>query len=105
MAVKGLEILLQKKIGRVGRVHDYLQLHFDGGIIVNIFNRYCFVPEECGDLSRLLGASVVEHRRSDEFELLKFSEGSALKIGLSDGDYIGPEAIEIIESDGTRIVW
>ena len=85
--------------------NDYVQLQFDDGAILNIFNRYWLTPAERGDLSRLVGTTVVGSESTDSSECLRFSDETLLEIGMTDGDYNGPEAIEVIEIDGTRIVW
>jgi len=86
-------------------VHDYMQIYFDDGTILNIFNRI-----RAPAIDDILLAGLVHETVSDEIAcadtiLLRFSSGKSLEIGMSDADYRGPEALELIESDGKRIVW
>lgn len=101
----GLRILLLKKVSRAEHVHDYVQLQFDDGTILNIFNRYSLTPAERDDIARLVGTTVSAAELIERSERLRFSDGTLLRIGMMDSDYNGPEAIEVIDHDGRRVVW
>jgi hypothetical protein len=83
-------------------VHDYLQIHFDDGSIFNIYNPY---EAEESDINRLGKCAITSVEIDPKFMRLSFSQGQPIKIWLRDKDYNGPEALEYIDSDGTRLIW
>lgn len=46
MTTKSLFTLEGKKLNRIEKVHDYIQLYFADGSIVSIYNRYSLEPDD-----------------------------------------------------------
>jgi hypothetical protein len=97
--------IIGRVVDRACKVHDYVQIYFDNGSILNVFNKI-----GGGDLSDEFFLSL-SRARVTEFELkegavsIAFSNGKRLKVGMTDDDYQSPEALELICSDGRLIVW
>lgn len=97
-----LDRLLHRRILRVERVHDYMQIYFDDCSILNIFNT---VRISGGQLGELTNCEIMGSDSDAATASLLLSNGGAIHIGISDADYSGPEAMEYIPASGLRIVW
>jgi len=86
-------------------VHDYVQLNFDDGSILNVFNQIRTPTINDGFVAWLANKRVLEDITNKDVIILRLSGGDSVEIGMSDADYRGPEALELIEADGKRIVW
>jgi len=82
-----------------------MQLHFIDGSILNIFNQIRVPAIDEAFLTGLVNETVSEEITDANTILLRFSGGKSIEIGMSDVDYQGPEALELVESDGKRTVW
>jgi len=100
-----LGLLVGHKIQRVEKLYDYLQLWFDNGIMLNIFNIFTMIGFESDAVSLLAGCEVCAINESDEGVEFVFLGGMLLRVGLQNNDYQGPEAIEFIGKGGERVIW
>lgn len=97
-----LDVLNNKTITRVEVIHDYLQLYFADGSVLNIFNHFDLLgawPH------RSEGTSIVGTAQSAAEFALVLSNGATLRIGLDEEDFVGPEAMEYVDQGGTRVTW
>ena len=104
MADLALRRLVGQRVSVVERVHDYVQLRFSNGDLLNVYNDFSLSGATGGDLATLANCVVEDVQADDRFLTFVFSEKS-LQVGLVDAAYRGPEAIEYIAADGGRIVW
>lgn len=82
---------------------DYIQLVFDRGHILSIYNPIVGLPS---DITKLIGKRVVDLETSDEAETIVFDDGTKARISLSENDYTGPEAMELSNpKENVFIVW
>lgn len=100
-----LHQLVGQSVRKVVPLHDYLQIYFDQGGILNIYNRYQIFVRCEGDV-----LSFVEKKATDIMEEPKaitftFGADHSIRVFLLDADYRGPEAMEFIEKDGSRSIW
>lgn len=102
---KMLDQLLGVKLSKAEVVHDYLQLRFENGVILNVFNAYSTREFSIDDLSNIFGCDVCAIRIDETAVEFEFSGGGAIRVGMSDNDYEGPEAMEYIGATGDRVVW
>lgn len=100
-----LEGLCGRKIQKIEYIHDYVQLIFDGGEILNIFNALTVQGCPPEDLSQFLGSELCFVSVSKNSVSFVFNGGKSVCVGMSDEDYRGPEAIEYLGANGERIVW
>lgn len=98
------DIFVGNVVVRAEAVHDYFQLEFSKGMIVNIFNRFTLIPSE-SIAAELIGANVEDIEVTSVALTLIFNQGMRLEIGFNDADFKGPEGLEVIAEDGSHIVW
>jgi hypothetical protein len=100
-----LGLLVGRKIVRAEKVHDYLQLWFDNGALLNIFNLFTVSNGLAEGYSLLIECEISSVGVSDEAVEFAFMDGKCLHVGMADSDYQGPEAMEYVGVNGERIVW
>ncbi len=97
---------LQESVGSIIQlikvVHDYLQIAFDDGTILNIYNKYQYNADS---VSALAGKKLISVTEADNRIVLEFEGSGELIVGLLDTDYNGPEALEIIPKNKPAIIW
>jgi hypothetical protein len=97
-----LSSLIDQKICAAEQVHDYLQLQFGNGDVLNVFNTYNL--ESGSDFRSLIGQYVTGVNEDDSCVQLKMGM-SQLNVSLSDDAFSGPEAMEYIPLSGSRVIW
>jgi hypothetical protein len=85
-------------------VHDYVQLRFDNGDVLNVFNDYEIEGSSLATLHALIGKCVVAVSTQPREVRLELGELSLI-VSLLDTAYRDAEAIEYIPSSGSRVVW
>ncbi len=95
-----LKALVGLTVEKVEQVHDYLQLSFQEGTKLSVYNSYSF---ENGDDNVECDRVHSVGMDSGDF-IIRFSGGGALHVGLRDQDYNGPEAMSLV-LEGKKIVW
>lgn len=85
-------------------VHDYIQLRFDNGDILNIFNEYGLEGIGGFDVQALVGRRVASVSVQPQ-EVRVQLDGVQLRVSLLDAAFRGPEAIEYIPASGCPVVW
>jgi hypothetical protein len=100
-----LGLLVGRKIQEAEKIHDYLQLWFDNGVLLNIFNVITVIGCMADDFSQFVGCEVSSINESDVAVEIVFLDGKLLRVGMSDGDYHGPEAMEYVGVGGEIVVW
>jgi hypothetical protein len=98
-------LLMGRRIQKAEMVHDYLQLWFDNGVVLNIFNAFTLIGFVAYDLSQLVGCEVGSVVARDNAVEIVLMGGKLIRVGMADSDYQGPEAMEYIGVDGECIVW
>jgi hypothetical protein len=105
MTMSPLSILVGQRVSAAHRVHDYVQLRFDRGDILNVFNPF----DLRGDggsiaLDELVGVSV--ETVTEEQDFVRLTGGAmALRIDLTKNSFVGPEALHFIPATGEQVVW
>jgi len=93
------------RIKKAELIHDYLQLYFEDGIVMNVFNSFCVVGNKSTDFSSISEIEISSVSLENERIDIELSDGKIIQIGMQEKDYRGPEAIEFIEASGRRVVW
>jgi hypothetical protein len=102
MTSSSLSALVGHSISAIDEVHDYLQLKFDNGDVLNVFNAYSL--DMVADIRSLVGRRVTVV--AEEPKEVRLEMGALrLSVDLSDAAFRGPEAIEYIPTSGSRVVW
>jgi hypothetical protein len=97
-----LKQFINKRIERMEIIHDYVQLFFTDGAILNIFNPYSIIGVRD---PKIVGYGITAVKQDQEaITLFLLPEGS-IKVSRLDSDYRGPEAMEYIGKDGRSVVW
>ena len=96
------EKLLQKRVTRFEHVHDYTQIYFHDGSVLNIFNAFTI---KNGNPATLIEKSVAEVHSDLKSIKIIFSHQDEIRVGMEESDFNGPEAMELIEADNSRFVW
>lgn len=90
------------KIVGIEELEDYIQIEFANSTHLSIFNKCSYSGNLLSDLQ---GSTVKSISESDKLVLIEFEEGQSLEIGLSDDDYVGPEAMTLRKEGKPPIVW
>lgn len=104
MTSSALSALSGRCISAIDEVHDYLQLNFDNGDVLNVYNAYSLETRSGHGVRSLVGRRVTvvsEDAKEVRLEL----DALRLCIDLSNAAFRGPEAIEYIPKTGSRVVW
>lgn len=97
-----LQNLIGLIIGKIEKVHDYIQVVFSDGTTLSIFNNYVYD----GDLVRsIVGSTVRTVEECDCSVVIIFESGESLTVGLNDDDYNGPEAMVLRQEGKSPVVW
>jgi hypothetical protein len=85
-------------------IHDYIQIYFTNGDIMNLNNRYVCQPS---DLSAFQGEVVIQISDTDQELVVKTGSGYSITMSMLAADVLGPEATEYYRygSDGQIIIW
>jgi hypothetical protein len=97
------KLLIGRRIQKVEKVHDYLQLCFDNAAVLNIFNAFTLIGAH--DLSELVDCEVASVVARDTAVEIVLKDEKSIQVGMADSDYQGPEAMEYIGVAGEHIVW
>lgn len=104
MTTSVLSRLLGQFIVSVEVIHDYLQVTFSNGDLLNVFNVYLLEGVGQSGIRELIGLRVCGI--SDQTHEVRLDLGAhALKVSLADEAFRGPEAMEYVPVSGSRIVW
>ena len=95
-----LSELIGFTVTKVESIHDYLQITFSDGSIMNVYNKYSY-DGNVSDLENKTLISFSEHSDGVELRFL----GSQFEIGLRDDDYSGPEAIALRRPGKEPVIW
>ncbi len=105
MTSSPLSALVGQRVAAAGRVHDYVQLRFDQGDVLNVFNVFD-LRDEHGPvtLDHLVGVSI--ETVDDERDFVRLAAGAiALRVDLTQNSFVGPEALHYIPTCGEQVVW
>ncbi|MCA0870624.1 hypothetical protein LCL97_07305 [Seohaeicola saemankumensis] len=91
------------KLTSIRKIEDYIQLVFDDGTILTVFNDHEITPEA----PKLRGGvAFLRAVRSAESVRLVFGSNISIEIQLDDSSYYGPEAMTLHNADQSKvIVW
>lgn len=110
-----LDVLLKAEpLSQVVFVHDYIQLVFQGTYF-NLYNRVTVHRDGCtlgasdagfaDELRRLVGERVVDTSSEEgRFSVVEFERGAQVSVSLRAEDANGPEAFELGDNKGLRVV-
>jgi len=98
-----LEILVGLLMADAMKVHDYVQLIFEQGIVLSIYNEFRLPNGD--DISSLRGEKLLKAEEKQEEIILHFSNGKSLSIDLRDEAYNGPEALQLNVPGQLTVVW
>ena len=92
-------------VSKIEFVHDYLQIGFDGGGGMNIFND--FTVDGCNKerLSMIEGTRLESAEYSKTVFRLTFDNGVVINVCMSDDAFNGPEALQYVGPDGKEVIW
>jgi hypothetical protein len=99
--------LVGQSLRRVIWLHDYVQLEFQRGVILSIFNAFTVTGIPEGELDSLIGKTVTKVSSSLESVVIRFGSGATISVDLRDTGYRhgGPEAMTLHSPGEPTIVW
>ena len=97
-----LQILIGLFIKKVESIHDYVQIQFSDGTILNVYNHHQY---NAGPPKAIKGKKVVSVEEGESKITISFEGGGAFSIGMSDDDYRGPEAMVLCVDGKPPVVW
>jgi hypothetical protein len=98
-----LKVLVNLRVESTAELHDYLQLFFEEGSILSIYNE--FELSDSGDTNSLQGATLKKVEETQDTIALDFSNEQHLRIDLRDEAYRGPEAVVLHVPGKFIVVW
>lgn len=98
-----LDHLVGSTVKNAIRVHDYHQLFFEEGAILNVYNDFEVSGGE--GVGSLEGAKVEGVEDTEDAAALRFSGEKSLRIDLRDAAYSGPEALALRMPGKPVVVW
>jgi len=99
---KSSKHLIGQRIERIQETHDYLQIFFAGGAILNIFNAHTIAD---GHDPEFAGYEITAAQEDKNAITLLMSPEGKIQIGLRTSDYRGPEAMVLLEEGKPTIIW
>jgi hypothetical protein len=99
--VKMLEELIGLRVVKSEFVEDYLQIWFEHGECLNVYNQHEITNSE----RQLAGATLRDLRDDGQFIRLTFSNALQLSIDMSEAGYRGPEAMQLTRPGLPPVVW
>ena len=97
---------LQGRAVRIAlHVEDYLQVHFELGASLSIFNAVSLTGPVAEELEAINGKRLLGVEESDEKATLRFEDGSAIEVDLRDEAFNGPEAMTLHLPGEPIVVW
>ncbi len=99
-----LERLIGLTAVQATKLHDYLQLKFSDGTILNINNRYKLVGTSDG-IECVIGKLVSGVKADERSIRIVFFGGMSLLVGLNEEDFNSPEAMEMYAAGSPPIIW
>lgn len=100
-----LDVLRGKIILHASKMHDYMQLVFEEGIGLNVYNDFCIQPGDEKKLQTLKQKKLLSVQEMPTEIVLLLSDGLQLVIDMRDSAYNGPEALELTRQGEPTIVW
>ncbi len=102
-----LQELVGRRVVNTKIVEDYLQVWFENGPCLNVYNKHRITApdgrsQSYGDLA---GATLDAAVRDREVIRLTFSNGFKLSIDMSEDGYLGPEAMQLTRPGLRTVVW
>ena len=101
-SVNPLGRLVGPRIVRSEHVLDYLQIEFETGAILSVYNS--LLPP-APDVASFLGQALESFTSTDTRLALCFTNHAVLVVDLSDAGCLGPEAMELSEPGQPIVVW
>lgn len=97
--------LVGQRVDAANRIHDYIQIRFETGGVLNIYNLFELAAPTRGvaRLEDLIGCSVsaaLEHRNGIRLTIGE----TTVFIDLTDTAFSGPEALEYVPASGSSVV-
>lgn len=98
--------LVGEKVLDAGHQLDYLQIKFTCGAILNVFNKHSIQSKKNPQLVslNLIGLKLCAIELEPKTLVLRFDQID-VEVSLDDSAYIGPEALQLILSNGKIFVW
>ncbi|MBC9882059.1 hypothetical protein G8O24_32525 [Bradyrhizobium sp. INPA01-394B] len=94
-----------RRVKSASVVHDYVQICFTDGGVLNVFNRVIKPQLDEISLKQFVQKVVTAELKDCRAFTLEFDGGHVFQIGMNDSDYRGPEALQFTDADGHIVVW
>lgn len=95
-------MLAGHQVKKIEKVHDYIQIVLSDDSVLSIFNNYYFEGDSILPLENVRIESI---EQSDSCFCIYIDGGPLIRIGLTESDYNGPEAMVFKRKGEAPIVW
>lgn len=92
-------------VAAASEVEDYMQVRFQDGTWLNIFNPVSLSGAACADVKALVDRRLTTATESAESVTLRFDDGSVMVVDMRDEAYRCPEALELSVPGEAIVVW
>jgi hypothetical protein len=82
-----------------------LYLAFEKGFKLTIFNRFEIDGGDTSTLGRIKGERLASTTDSPTTVDFTFGNGMSIRVGMTESDFLGPEALEYTDESGGITVW
>ena len=100
-----LKVLEGKAVSRAIYVHDYFQLHFEQGEMLNINNNFTLSGPMVEDVAAVEGKRLLSATETKQAAILRFEDGSIVEVDLRNDAFNAPEAMELNVHGHPTVIW
>ncbi|AKT27969.1 hypothetical protein RYA05_19640 [Pseudomonas syringae pv. actinidiae] len=100
--MNALECVIGRRVTKACIVHDYVQVYFTGGCILNINNTYEIYGST---ISLLKGKELISVLEGEQEIELIFENLAKIRVDMSPDGFHGPEAMELLRPGFPLVIW
>lgn len=98
-------VLLGKTVMEADLTPQDAGLLFEGGITLNLYNRYLVTGAVGSGTNAVVGAKVSGVTETPEHAIFEFDSGIRIEVDLTDDAYTSPEAMQLRVPGSPIVIW
>lgn len=100
-----LSILFGKTVIEADLTPQDAGLLFEGGITLNLYNRYTVTGPVGSGAYAIIGAKVINVTETPEHAIFEFDSSVRIEVDLTDDAYTSPEAMQLRVPGSPIVIW
>lgn len=100
-----LSVLLGKTIMEADLTPQDAGLLFEGGITLNLYNRYTVTGAVSFGSNAIVGAKVISVTETPEYVIFELDPKIRIEVDLADDAYTSPEAMQLRVPGSPIVIW